>query len=227
MAITFVANGGYNNGTTSVVLTKPTGTAQNDLMLMFVNVQNDGSAGTVTTPSGWTYVTDTGGSKDDLSTFWDRLYLFWKIAGSSEPSTYTVSDSGSVGSDGDIRTYRGTGTSNPINSSQTKAQTTGSTTVVVPVFSETFDSGERYVGCTSSLYNAVPTSASPALSNVYSDTGTWTSFYLGDYAPSGVPGAETYTYGITVSGTQSIGVTIVVPQTAVFVPNAPVVIWAG
>jgi cellulose synthase/poly-beta-1,6-N-acetylglucosamine synthase-like glycosyltransferase/CheY-like chemotaxis protein len=69
------------NSGSSIVVDTPAGTQQNDLM--FLTLAWTGSAAP-TTPSGWT-LTSSNGSGSTTS-----LYSYRRIAGASEPATYTI-----------------------------------------------------------------------------------------------------------------------------------------
>jgi hypothetical protein len=82
--ITFVAAAGASaDFQTSVVVNKPTGTIDGDYMVMAVSAATQ----PITTPSGWTLL------QSDTSVF---LYYVYGKTASSEPSSYTVSTTGSV-----------------------------------------------------------------------------------------------------------------------------------
>src|SRR5579862_9844168 len=72
---------------TSCALTKPTGTASGDVLYAIISMAANK---TVTAPSGWTQI---GTSYNGTSTF-ARFYR--KVAGGSEPSSYSWSWSGST-----------------------------------------------------------------------------------------------------------------------------------
>ncbi len=82
----------------SISASKPTGTIEGDLMIAFVSTVD--SLGTLNSPpSGWTVET-VGGSAQ-------RAYLLTKVAGPSEPSSYTFGWSRSGYSRATILAYRG------------------------------------------------------------------------------------------------------------------------
>lgn len=81
---------------TTLVINKPTGTLENDLMIAFM--ANDGNA-SWSGDTGWTEVLDYSNST--------RLRIAYKVAGASEPSTYTFTASTSQLLSGVILTYRG------------------------------------------------------------------------------------------------------------------------
>ena len=82
-------NGG-NSGATSLLLTKPTGTVENDILLFCINKENQNA---FTWPSGFVQKqevkADPGGTENHLA-------VAWKRAGGAEPSDYTASWTGSA-----------------------------------------------------------------------------------------------------------------------------------
>ena len=71
------------SGSTSLTISKPSGTAENDVLVAMVIVDDDGDTASL---SGWTVrvnTTNTAGAGDY------RTLLFTKVAGASEPSSYT------------------------------------------------------------------------------------------------------------------------------------------
>lgn len=109
MAISFVAEShspGYSTAyIASVTINKPTGTTTNDLMLMVCG-------GTPSTPSGWTRL---GALVDSGTSSMLDVGVFYKVAGGSEPSSYTVSCSTSWSQAASISTYRGCDTATPVD----------------------------------------------------------------------------------------------------------------
>ena len=216
MAIAYVSNGGYNSSaTTSLGLTAPASIVAGDLLICFICVEDNAGSSTINTLSGWTLIYVQAGSQDG---YYHNFYAFYKVAGGSEPGTYTwtANNGGTfIGMDGDIRQYSGTATSVPIINYATGVASTGSFTLVVPTFSgnETFVSGEWYVTCMADLFNYLPSSTTPTLSNVYSNAGVYDSLYMGDYVPGSVPGTFSYNGLSGGYNTVAIGFTIL-PATA-------------
>ena len=87
-------------------ISRPPGTEKGDLLILIL--AKDG-IGSIYTPSGWTQMVheSTGGAA--------RLGVFYKVAGSSEPSYYTISWSGYEEAVGAILRYSGAHTSDPID----------------------------------------------------------------------------------------------------------------
>lgn len=97
--ITFIAVGTGTNSGATVVANKPTGTDVDDLMVAFMC--NNAAGGRLwSPPSGWTAVVNQNASPN--------ISVCYKVAGASEPSTYTWTLSGSATSNVIvIATYRG------------------------------------------------------------------------------------------------------------------------
>jgi hypothetical protein len=83
----------------TVVVSKPTGTTQGDLMIM-IGAIGSGTSRTWTGDTGWTEVADQNSPPN--------LRVAYKVAGASEPSSYTfaISSSTNSGIAASILTYR-------------------------------------------------------------------------------------------------------------------------
>lgn len=90
------AQGG--NSTSSFVLTKPTGVAENDLLITQIGYRS--SSATVTAPTGWTLIRSIV-----QGTLTQRVY--YKYAGASEGTSYTWSFSTSVRMSAAVSAFRG------------------------------------------------------------------------------------------------------------------------
>lgn len=103
----FIAEASTQNGSSStlLVINKPTGTVDGDLMIAVMGT-NQTSAMTWTGDTGWTEVVDHGTGP--------ALRVAWKIA-SSEGASYTFTCSSSTALGGSILTYRGTHQTVPIS----------------------------------------------------------------------------------------------------------------
>lgn len=71
-----------NTGTTTVVINKPSGTQESNFLLAVMTTENNGT--TWTGDTGWTEILDNGSTR-----------IAYKVATSSEPSTYTFTSSSS------------------------------------------------------------------------------------------------------------------------------------
>lgn len=94
---------------TQLTLSTPT-VATGDLMLANISV-NGGSAATVTAPAGWTQILRTD---NDTNV---SILSYWKIAGPSEPASYTWAVDHQTTMEGGITPYSGVDTANPIDAS--------------------------------------------------------------------------------------------------------------
>jgi hypothetical protein len=109
MAIAFRAAASNTSfSTTSVVVSKPTGTVENDFLLAYAIAMT----GTTLAPSGttWTERFDLSGSGSDVS-------LYSRLAGASEPSTYTFAGSSTTDYIAGVIAFSGVDTTTPINAS--------------------------------------------------------------------------------------------------------------
>lgn len=97
--ITFVAGASNKGRVTTLMIAKPVGTASGDFLIAAVAAR---LAPAVTPPSGWTMVQDQTDPSSAL-----RQVMFWKVAGASEPSSYTFTLDTGRGVAGVIVAYRG------------------------------------------------------------------------------------------------------------------------
>lgn len=123
MAVSYVgashSPGRDGENATSSTISKPSGVQQNDLLLAIVTISS--SSGTVTPPSGWTAI------RNSTSGSFFRVYIFRKVAGASEPSSYAFTFNGSYWGIEHIVAYRGVDTSDPTPESALRATSGGST----------------------------------------------------------------------------------------------------
>lgn len=137
MAITFVASTrsptsfpASTNNTSTCVINKPTGTASGDLLVAYLA---SGASVTFTLPSGWTLVSAYLNTGSNMT-----AGVAYKVAGGSEPTSYTFSDDTASGAPlcGAILTYRGVDTVNPINT-HGATNTASTDTVAAPTMTST------------------------------------------------------------------------------------------
>ncbi|HEX9730119.1 MAG TPA: hypothetical protein VGA37_16605, partial [Gemmatimonadales bacterium] len=103
----------------NLTINKPTGTVQDDVMIASVAVRP--SSSTITPPTGWTLIrTDTwdSGITEILSTY-------RKVAGASEPASYSWGLTASTGAVGGILSFSGVDTTTPIDVSNGQQVNTG------------------------------------------------------------------------------------------------------
>jgi len=168
------------NGTT---VSKPSGVVSGDLLLATLEVDEDPAP--VSAPSGWTLLQDTVGAGGTGNAF--HTQVWWKLAGSSEPSSYTWVVSGGPWVDIGLLAYTNVNQSSPIDVSggrdagttstpTTPAVTTsGSNEMVVALFVN-FDSGSWTAGSgMTRRYNFDSNEAQDVLQAGAGSTGTKTA----------------------------------------------------
>lgn len=93
----YIASAGTRTTSSSVIVNKPTGTVEGDLMIAFIMAGSSGV--TPTYPSGWTQsILDTTGNNSGA--------VAYKVAGASEGASYTFTVGGSFGRNVQIVTIR-------------------------------------------------------------------------------------------------------------------------
>jgi hypothetical protein len=106
MTVAFVAGAETTNGTagTSVVVSRPSGTANDHVLVAFIAAVGNPS---ISTPSGWTLI----GTQDASTNV--RLAAFYKVA-SSEPASWTWTLGASQRNIGWVGAYSGVDTASPV-----------------------------------------------------------------------------------------------------------------
>lgn len=159
MAITQVGStntGPGNSSALTIVLNKPTGTASGHLLVAIITAI--GSGATITGPSGWTEV-DTATSTNGV-----KMSLWAKIAGGSEGSTYTWTESalGSQRFVGTITAWSGVNVvslATAINTSTEHGMSTSTTAVTAStptLGSSTFTAGRVLYSRSSRIATSTP-----------------------------------------------------------------------
>lgn len=120
-------------GSTSVVLTKPTGTVLNDLLvLMFL--AGAGSTSTATPPAGFALPTVTSGPAFPMEVTAEGvvadLWVWVKVAGSSEPASYTVPNNASGGCQAWLGSWSTVDPNHPVEFCVTNRAASGTTSSV-------------------------------------------------------------------------------------------------
>lgn len=131
------AESGLTNPGSSIVIGKPAGVASNHVLVAHVSARG-GTALTITAPSGWSLL-DRRNSGTSLA---QAIYV--KVAGDSEPSTYTWSFNGSTRAAGGIIAYSGVDTTTPVEA--VAGQANASSTVVTAPGITTSSANARVVG---------------------------------------------------------------------------------
>lgn len=122
MAFAFIATASVHAvSATGGTVTKPTGTADNDLMFTDIKRSAGSEADPTTVPTGWTLLVKRTG--DVNNTYW----VYWKLA-ASEGANYTWTWAGTTRTGITVVTYRdGFNTANPIDVSSNTAYQTSDT----------------------------------------------------------------------------------------------------
>ena len=105
-AVTYesVATAAINS--TSIVVTKPTGTADGDLLVAFVSGEDD--AGVLSPPGGWTQIFQIDNPGNFVSGAWFRM-------ASGEPASFTFTSTVSHAMNAGVLRYSGADAANPID----------------------------------------------------------------------------------------------------------------
>lgn len=117
MTVEFRSDSSAANGTasTSVVVTKPTGVADGDLLLAIISETGTGS---ITPPAGWTLLASQAASTDATSA------AYWRFA-SSEAASWTWTLGASVRNASWVGAFTGVDTDDPIYASDSDSATGG------------------------------------------------------------------------------------------------------
>lgn len=135
MAIAFVA--AANNATltaSSLAVNVPAGTAAGHVMVAVITIRTGNSVdNAITAPAGWTLVH----AAYDQGSPGVRTGVYWRLAGASEPSSYTWTFASANEPCGSILTYSGVHTTSPVHAQAADVQGTGSTTRTTPTINIT------------------------------------------------------------------------------------------
>ncbi|HKF77014.1 MAG TPA: hypothetical protein VKF59_12780, partial [Candidatus Dormibacteraeota bacterium] len=148
--VTFRSQASVTDGTT---VSRPSGVAAGDLLLAALEVDEDPA--TVSGPAGWTLLLDTPGAQGTASAF--HAQVWYRVAGSSEPGSYTWSVSGSPWVDIGVLDYANVNVASPIDvsagryagataSPSTSAVTTAAANEMVVALFVNFNSGTWSAG---------------------------------------------------------------------------------
>ncbi|MFZ2719298.1 MAG: hypothetical protein WAZ27_00320 [Minisyncoccia bacterium] len=93
---------------TQIAVAKPVSTVEDDVLIAGIAV-NGGSPANVTPPPGWNLISRTDNDADV------SIISYWKVAGNSEPASYTWTINSRTRAIGGITRYSGVDTSSPIS----------------------------------------------------------------------------------------------------------------
>jgi hypothetical protein len=116
-----------NGGATTLVIAKPASLVAGNVMLASIDTRG---TTVITAPVGWVTIADNANGTAMRKT------TYYKIAGASEPSTYTWSFSSAVPAAGGIVAYRGVDQTNPIDAANGQSNAS-STSITAPSISTT------------------------------------------------------------------------------------------
>lgn len=120
VAVQPAGGGGYG------IMSKPAGVVTDDYLFFVVTV-GAGAGNTITPPSGFTLI-----QSQPAGSFSSGIYIYGKVAGSSEPSTYTVNQTQNNAGRAKMYAYRGGNTTSPINVSSISGVQGSVSTVALP-----------------------------------------------------------------------------------------------
>ncbi len=129
-SIVFIGSGplaDYSTTVTGVSVTMPSGIRAGDVLLAQILVFDGSGSDVPTAPSGWTAIRRDSVSSGNQATSW----LYYKLAGSSEPSSYSWSIASNWAA-GVIGDWRGTGSAPFGGASGTTGSGSGSVSVSAP-----------------------------------------------------------------------------------------------
>ncbi len=115
-----------NGSAASIAINRPTGTVKGDVMVAIIAVRP--STVTITAPSGWTLVRRGDNPNGESNT----LAVYRRVAGSSEPASYTWTFSSNTGNAGGILSFSGVDNANPVDVHGGALTTAASTLITAP-----------------------------------------------------------------------------------------------
>ena len=138
-------------GSGTLSLSKPSGTTASDVLIAHVVVRG-ASKTSITPPSGWQLV------RRDNTTGSIGVAIYYKVAGSSEPSSYSFSFSSYDDASGGIAAYSGVDTASPIDASSGKYNSDSSTMTAPSVTTTTPSDMLLFFGAVTTSASVTPPS---------------------------------------------------------------------
>ncbi len=126
IAFRSAASRDQNGQAASITINRPTGTAQGDVLIAVIAVRPQ--TVTITAPAGFTLVN----RQNNASGSANSVAMYWKLAASGEPASYTWSFSANTGNAGGIMAFSGVDNATPINVSAGSTTTTSTTNFAAP-----------------------------------------------------------------------------------------------
>lgn len=140
-----------SGSTTSLVINKPAGTVQGDVLVAAIGVYD----ATISTPSGWTLAPACPVESQVSGVTWRRLYVFHKLAGSSEPASYSFAVSVATQVSGGIAAYSGLDPAAYLHASNTGKGEADGTTVSTGSITPTVNGCTIVSAFSADVYNTV------------------------------------------------------------------------
>lgn len=216
MAIAFRSATSVYSTSSPLVINKPAGTVEGDVLVASRMYYGDDS--TSSPPSGWTLI-DYASEATPRTDIGHRLLLYYKVAGASEPSTY----SWPMGSDGvqsvAIACYSGVDTAAPINAYSIQFNGTSASMSAASITTTVANTMLVFAGCAgnSASFSATPPSGYTERVDFYAD---WRSIYIAEKAQAATGATGSATATINTSRINWGGLIALKPATLA-VPNAP------
>jgi hypothetical protein len=129
IAFRAASSNGSNDTRSSITIAKPTGTQAGDVMVASIVLNDDDPA--VLAPAGWTLVRQDAVQNAVMQT------IFVRVAGASEPASYTWSIPDFRRITGGISAYSGVDTSHPVDAHNGATDALGSNSIVAPSITTT------------------------------------------------------------------------------------------
>jgi hypothetical protein len=195
-AIGFVAATSANNGagSTTLVIAKPTGVAQGDVMLATVTAT---STTAPTAPSGWTVVKSISGTAL-------RQATYYKVAGASEPASYSWGLSPSRAASGGIVDYSGVNQTAPVDATASASGASGNAVAA----SVTTSAANDQVLAVVSFATSTTVAADATTTERYEASSSSTTGEAADFAQATAGATSAKTAIPTASGSAWIAATV-------------------
>lgn len=158
MAITQVGTATTDTGTTALTITKPTGVASGDILILTVAT----NTASVTPVDSWNLVDVQNNAGTTM-----RNHLYWRLAGGSEGADYDITCTSSALSGGAITAWRGVDTTTPLDDVDSTATTTEAEPATGPTSTATKAGRALYFRQARSTSSAIPMSTAGAASELY------------------------------------------------------------
>jgi hypothetical protein len=187
---------------TSITLNKPAGTAQNDVLVLWIGYTG---GGTLTPPTGFSLLQFSGGFGSPAP----GIGAWYKVAGSSEPATYTWTDSTTTPLVGWLGAYIGVDPAAPFDVAKTSNESGATTSHPTNSAMSTANTDELLVMGFAVAANATwtPPSGTGEEVQIKNTTGTIISIDVADAIQSraGASAVYTATSSTSNSGAELIG----------------------